>query len=295
MDQDRVEVLTLERLTVSWQVAPRTVRRLVEDGVLPQVRLGGRVGYFWTDVWACEGGQPPTGEAEAYRAPLLTPEQVASRCPFEPSTLKSYAKGGQIPHRRIGSQTRFVSSEIDSWLGAFREELPLKATLAVLTVVQTDKNATGNDIYGNKFASCPFYIMNSAPSIRLFLQVIPNEFRSSKMTETPLNLQVVHDLIPQVYNAASAIVMQSAVRRAEPILGRRLVQIPGEEAAWNDLTRNLVWVGHFRGRTPLASERACRDRVGKIRSAVRAAKASISGPGAAPAVATQDAWASLAA
>lgn len=122
MDQDPVEILSVERLAQRWQVSPRTVRRLVDDGLLRQVQVHRRVGYFWSDIWACEGGQPPTGEAEAYRAPLLTPEQVASRCPFEPSTLKSYAKGGQIPYRRVGSKTRFVPSEIDRWLGSFRED-----------------------------------------------------------------------------------------------------------------------------------------------------------------------------
>ena len=119
MDRNRIEILSVERLTARWQVAPRTVRRLVEDGLLRQVRLGGRVGYFWADVWACEGGQPPDGEAEAYRTSLLTPEDVARRCPFAPSTLKSFAKGGKIPHRRVGAKTRFVPAEIDRWLASF--------------------------------------------------------------------------------------------------------------------------------------------------------------------------------
>lgn len=113
---DQIEVLGVERLCARWHVAPRTVRRLVDDGLLRQVRLGGRVGYFWADVWACEGGQPPDGEAEAYRALLLTPEQAAARCPFAVSTLKSYAARGRIPHRRVGAQTRFVPMAFERWL-----------------------------------------------------------------------------------------------------------------------------------------------------------------------------------
>ena len=120
MNQTEIEMLSVERLSARWQVAPRTIRRLVDDGLLRQVRLGGRVGYFWPDVWACEGGQPPEGEAEAYRAPLLTPEQVAARCPFAPSTLKRYAAAGRIRHRRVGAQTRFVPMEFDRWLLSWR-------------------------------------------------------------------------------------------------------------------------------------------------------------------------------
>ena len=120
MNQTEIEMLSVERLSARWQVAPRTIRRLVDDGLLRQVRLGGRIGYFWPDVWACEGGQAPEGEAEAYRAPLLTPEQVAARCPFAMSTLKSYAAAGRIPHRRIGAQTRFVPMEFDRWLLSWR-------------------------------------------------------------------------------------------------------------------------------------------------------------------------------
>jgi len=120
MNQTEIEMLSVERLSARWQVAPRTIRRLVDDGLLRQVRLGGRIGYFWPDVWACEGGQAPEGEAEAYRAPLLTPEQVAARCPFAPSTLKRYAAAGRIRHRRVGAQTRFVPMEFDRWLLPWR-------------------------------------------------------------------------------------------------------------------------------------------------------------------------------
>lgn len=120
--ESTIDLLSVKRLCARWQVSPRTVRRLVDDGLLRQVRLRGRVGYFWPDVWACEGGQPPEGEAGAYRAPLLTPEQVAARCPFKPSTLKTYAKKGLIPHRRVGAKIRFVPAEIDRWLSSSQGE-----------------------------------------------------------------------------------------------------------------------------------------------------------------------------
>jgi len=115
------------------------------------------------------------------------------------------------------------------------------------------------------------------------------------MTQTPLTLQTVHDVVPECYNAGSVVVMQSAVRRAEKIVGRRLVQIAADEVAWDALTRNLVWAGHFRGRTPQAAERAWRDWVGKIRSAIKATRAHLAGPAAAPVVATDAAWARIAA
>lgn len=120
--ETEIEIVSVDHLCARWRVAPRTVRRLVDDGLLRQVRLGGRVGYFWPDVWACDGGQPPDGEAEAYRAPLLTPEDVAKRCPFAPSTLKTYARNRKIPHRRVGAQTRFVPAEVDRWLASFRND-----------------------------------------------------------------------------------------------------------------------------------------------------------------------------
>lgn len=136
----RIEILTSKILAARWQASPRTIRRLVGDGLLRQARLGGRVGYFWPDVWACEGGQPPEGACEAYRARLLTPEQAAARCPLAASTLRSYAAGGRIPYRRIGAQTRFVPMEFDRWLLSWR-------------VAERPKNEScgqNNDIGGNK-------------------------------------------------------------------------------------------------------------------------------------------------
>lgn len=107
------------------------------------------------------------------------------------------------------------------------------------------------------------------------------------------NFRQLHDLVPQIYGAGSAVVIQSAIRRAEKIFGRRLVQIPADEAAWEALTRDFVWAGHFRGRTPQAAARAWRAWVGKIRAAIRAAGAQCAADAAPAPVAAVQAWTAL--
>lgn len=91
-------------------------QRAEADGLLIARRHAGRPGYRWDDIWTFEGGLPPEGLEESYRADLITPEELATLCPFQPKTLIRKATGGEIPCRRIGRFIRFVPYEAQRWL-----------------------------------------------------------------------------------------------------------------------------------------------------------------------------------
>lgn len=94
-----------------------TFWRAEADGLLiPQRSANGRPRYTWQDVWAFEGGQPPAGMTSAYRANLLTPDEVASLASYAPDTIVARARAGRVPCRRIGQAYRFVPAEIARWL-----------------------------------------------------------------------------------------------------------------------------------------------------------------------------------
>ncbi|MGG7646390.1 helix-turn-helix domain-containing protein [Rhodovulum sp. YNF3179] len=86
------------------------------DGRLPARRRGRTVGYAEQDVFAFEGGPPPEGLEEAYRAALMRPEDVAALCPYQSDTIIAKARAGELPCRRIGRDYRFVSAEVARWL-----------------------------------------------------------------------------------------------------------------------------------------------------------------------------------
>lgn len=113
-------LLSYADLAARWQTSARTIRRHVGDGSLRSVTHGGRVGFSWSDVHAFEGGPPPAGLEAAYRAPLLTPADVARLCPYRPSTLRVLARQGLVPHRRVGVHVRFVRAEVEAWLGSWQ-------------------------------------------------------------------------------------------------------------------------------------------------------------------------------
>jgi len=91
-------------------------QRAEADGLLIARRHGGRPGYRWNDVWDFEGGLPPKGLEAAYRADLITPGDLATLCPFQPTTLIRKASAGEIPCRRVGRFIRFVPMEAQRWL-----------------------------------------------------------------------------------------------------------------------------------------------------------------------------------
>ena len=105
-------------LRVRWRkaVGDSFFYRAQRDGLLPARRFGKRVGYAEQDVFAFEGGQPPEGLEEAYRAPLMRPEDVAALCPYRPETIIEKARAGALPCRRIGREYRFVPAEVARWL-----------------------------------------------------------------------------------------------------------------------------------------------------------------------------------
>lgn len=90
--------------------------RAEADGLLVPVRRGRSVYYRWPDVFRFEGGLPPEGWEEAYRADLLLPEEVAERISRRRDWVLDAVKSGELPGRRVGSQVRFVPAEVARWL-----------------------------------------------------------------------------------------------------------------------------------------------------------------------------------
>ena len=90
--------------------------RAQRDGLLVPRRDGGRIGYAEGDVFVFEGGLPPPGMWAAYRADLMTPEEVAARCPLGREAILARARRGALPARRIGTAWRFVPAEVARWL-----------------------------------------------------------------------------------------------------------------------------------------------------------------------------------
>ena len=85
-------------------------------------------------------------------------------------------------------------------------------------------------------------------------------------------LQDVALLLPQLYSESSAKAYSAAFNRVEKLTGERLAHLPADEAAWADLSRKIVWAGHFKGRTQKAAERAFENWRGKIGAAIKRAK-----------------------
>jgi len=116
-NQPVAQILSRADLQRRWQCGSASFFQRAEvDGLLIARRYARTVGYFWKDVWSFEGGQPKTELLEAYRADLLTPDELASMCPMQPKTLIRKATAGRIPHRRVGRAIRFVPYEAERWL-----------------------------------------------------------------------------------------------------------------------------------------------------------------------------------
>nr|WP_309504400.1 helix-turn-helix domain-containing protein [uncultured Roseovarius sp.] len=117
LDLPATKLLSRSDLRQRWQCGSHAFfQRAEADGLLVARRYGGRPGYRWDDVFTFEGGLPPKGLEEAYRADLITPDDLAAYCPFQPMTLIRKASAGEIPHRRVGRFIRFVPYEAQRWL-----------------------------------------------------------------------------------------------------------------------------------------------------------------------------------
>jgi len=117
---DDLQLLSRKQLIQRWQCGSDALFwRAERDGLLVPHRDGRRTGYVEGDVFAFEGGQPPKGLLEAYRADLMTPDDVAARCPLTRNTILDRARMGVLPARRIGVAWRFVPEEVSRWLKAW--------------------------------------------------------------------------------------------------------------------------------------------------------------------------------
>jgi excisionase family DNA binding protein len=111
------ELLNRKRLICRWRHGSDPFFwRAEADGLLVPVRRGRRVGYRWHDVFMFEGGLPPDGFEQLYRADLLLPEEVAGRIGRSRDWVLETARSGELPSRRVGLQHRFVPAEVAQWL-----------------------------------------------------------------------------------------------------------------------------------------------------------------------------------
>lgn len=116
-ETDTIHLLSRGDLRRRWQCgSPSFFARVERAGWLVARREGGVPGYTWQDVWAFEGGLPPHGRERAWKADLLTAEEVAARCPLAPSTILERARAGVLPCRRIGRAYRFLPAQVQDWL-----------------------------------------------------------------------------------------------------------------------------------------------------------------------------------
>ncbi|SDY83888.1 phage integrase family protein [Citreimonas salinaria] len=85
-------------------------------------------------------------------------------------------------------------------------------------------------------------------------------------------LQDVLLLLPHLYSDSSAKAYQAAFHRVEKLTGQRLATIPADPKVWSELAGQIVWAGHFKGRTQQAAARAFDTWCGKISAAIRRAQ-----------------------
>ena len=117
-----LSLLSRDRLIRRWRHGSDSFFwRAEADGLLLPVRRPDRraVAYRWADVFRFEGGMPPTDWNAAYRCDLLLPEEVAEGISRKREWVCAAARAGDLPHRRVGLQFRFVPAEVTLFLGAW--------------------------------------------------------------------------------------------------------------------------------------------------------------------------------
>ena len=100
------------------RLSPRTLRRYVQRGRLRPVMIGGRPAFPWTEIWRLLDLHPPRGREAAFRLPLMTAEEVAALCGggISAAHVKTLARRGELPGRRLAKGWVFIPAEIDAWL-----------------------------------------------------------------------------------------------------------------------------------------------------------------------------------
>ena len=88
----------------------------------------------------------------------------------------------------------------------------------------------------------------------------------------PMTLAHVAAMLPSLYSESSVKANRSPFARAEKITGRRLHQISADVAAWQRLTAQICWAGHFQARTPAKAEQAWENWRRKIEAIIRRAQ-----------------------
>jgi excisionase family DNA binding protein len=72
-------------------------------------------------------GQPPKPAGEKF----LTRKEVAARFGVDVRTIDNWRSRYRMTHYRIGGQVRFLGSEVDAWMTAWRRGGPVPGRIAV--------------------------------------------------------------------------------------------------------------------------------------------------------------------
>ena len=116
---DPLLLLSAKFVLSRWKAgSDSSLRRAENAGLLTARRLGRTRAFTWPAIWAFEGGQPPQGFEEAYRAELLTREEISLLCPLSPARIARLARCGDLPGRQVFGKLRFAPAEVKAWLEA---------------------------------------------------------------------------------------------------------------------------------------------------------------------------------
>lgn len=111
MANNTLQPLSIDEVAHFLAVSPRTVRRLIDDGALPPVRIGATL--------ALEPSALPTPLAEAIRRtprmPLLRLHQVAERLCCSPNRVRKLVRDGTLPPITVGRSQRWAEDAVRAY------------------------------------------------------------------------------------------------------------------------------------------------------------------------------------
>ena len=104
--------LSADRVAFYLGISTRSVRRLVDRGLLRSTRVGAQAVYLWPDVLACAGRGPMPEDREPPR--LLTLHEVADRLGCAPARVRELTAGGLLPSTHIGGVQRWWQDQVET-------------------------------------------------------------------------------------------------------------------------------------------------------------------------------------
>lgn len=106
--------LNKTNLARHWRVSLTTVDRIIHSRGIRDLQIRATPQYRWSDVWRLEGlGTVDARDAEAAKAPLLTPAEVAERLGVTSRTVANYVRVGRLRAvELLPSLRRFHGTEL---------------------------------------------------------------------------------------------------------------------------------------------------------------------------------------